>query len=56
MAFADQRNKNKAVVVGKLLGGSATPAIAAGTGAGTTPTISIAGNDMAGTITVTTGD
>lgn len=31
------------------------PAIAAGTGAGTSPTISISGSDMAGTITLTTG-
>lgn len=55
MAFADRKNQNKAVVVGKLIGGSGAPAIAAGTGAGTGPTIAIAGNDMAGTITVTTG-
>lgn len=32
-----------------------TPGIAAGTGAGTSPTISVAGSDMSGTISVTTG-
>lgn len=31
------------------------PSIAAGTGAGTTPTVSISGSDQSGTITVTTG-
>lgn len=31
------------------------PGIAAGTGAGTSPTISVTGSDMAGTITLTTG-
>jgi MinD-like ATPase involved in chromosome partitioning or flagellar assembly len=35
--------------------GSGTPTIAAGTGAGTGPTVAIAGNDNAGVITVTTG-
>lgn len=37
------------------LGNSSTPGIAAGTGAGTSPTISISGTDMAGDVTVTTG-
>lgn len=35
--------------------GSGTPTIAAGDGAGTSPTVSIAGNDVDGIITVTTG-
>lgn len=38
-----------------LVGGSSAPTIAAGTGAGTSPTISITGTDLAGYITVTTG-
>lgn len=44
-----------ALTVQKITGGSGTPSIAAGTGAGTTPTIAIAGNDTAGRITITTG-
>lgn len=35
--------------------GSGTPTIAAGTGAGTGPTVAVTGNDNAGVITVTTG-
>lgn len=38
-----------------LIGTTATPSISAGSGAGTSPTISIVGNDMAGEITVTAG-
>lgn len=38
-----------------LRGSTNTPTIAAGTGAGTGPTVSIVGTDLAGTITVTTG-
>lgn len=38
-----------------LIGTTATPSIAAGTGAGTSPTVSIAGNDMAGEITIVAG-
>lgn len=38
-----------------LVGTTSTPGIAAGTGAGTSPTVTIAGNDMAGTITVVAG-
>lgn len=40
---------------GALAGGSAASSIAAGTGAGTGPTISIAGNAVAGRVTLTTG-
>src|SRR5206468_4091693 len=36
-------------------GGSGTPTIAAGTGAGTGATVSITGTDAAGEITITTG-
>lgn len=35
--------------------GVGTPTIAAGTGAGTTPTVTVAGSDQGGLITVTTG-
>lgn len=38
-----------------FVGNSATPTIAAGTGAGTSPTLSISGTDQDGLITVTTG-
>lgn len=38
-----------------LVGGTSTPAIAAGTGAGTTPTVAVAGTDLGGYISVTTG-
>jgi hypothetical protein len=40
---------------GRLVSSAATPSIAAGTGAATTPTVSVAGSDQAGTINVTTG-
>jgi hypothetical protein len=38
-----------------VVAGSATPTIAAGTAACTTPTVSVSGSDTAGLITVTTG-
>lgn len=38
-----------------VIGNSTTPGIAAGTGAGTSPTVSIAGTDLAFKVTVTTG-
>lgn len=38
-----------------LIGTSGTPSISAGVGAGTSPTIAITGNDVAGRITLTTG-
>lgn len=38
-----------------IIGSSSAPTIAAGTGAGTSPTVSISGTDMSGTISVTTG-
>ncbi len=38
-----------------LQGSTSTPTIAAGAGAGTTPTIAVAGSDMGGYITLTTG-
>jgi hypothetical protein len=40
---------------GRLVSAAGTPGIAAGTGAGTGPTVSVAGSDQAGTISVTTG-
>jgi hypothetical protein len=42
-------------VNGHIITGGSTPTIAAGTGAGTGPTVSISGNDTSGTITITTG-
>lgn len=41
--------------LGRPYTANTTPAIAAGTGAGTTPTVSISGTDVNGVITVTTG-
>ncbi len=38
-----------------LIGNSSAPTIAAGAGAGTSPTISITGTDLAGAVTVTSG-
>lgn len=38
-----------------LVGNSSTPTIAAGAGAGTSPTVAVAGNDTAMQVTVTTG-
>lgn len=43
------------LATGHIVGGTAAPAIAAGAGAGTSPTIAISGNDIAGEITLTTG-
>lgn len=44
-----------AIFPGQLVFASPTPGIAAGTGAGTTPTIAIAGTNEGGIITLTTG-
>lgn len=41
--------------LGQLLGGSGAPALAAGAGAGTTPTTSVIGNNTSGQISVTPG-
>lgn len=38
-----------------IIGSSGTPTIAAGTGAGTSPTVSVSGTDMSGIVNVTTG-
>lgn len=43
------------VTMRHLIGGSSTPTIAAGVGAGTSPTVSLSGTDMGGAITITTG-
>ncbi len=45
----------KLTVTGHIVSGGSTPSIAAGAGAGTGPTVSVAGTDIAGVITVTTG-
>ncbi|GAB3518561.1 hypothetical protein GCM10027442_38960 [Emticicia fontis] len=39
----------------KILGSGSAPTISAGTGAGTSPTVSISGTDVAGAITITAG-
>jgi hypothetical protein len=41
--------------IAHLRGGTTAPAITTGAGAGTSPTISISGSDLSGTITLTTG-
>jgi hypothetical protein len=55
--WQDSSNNNLLRVdkAGRLVSGAATPSIAVGTGAGTGPTVSVAGSDQAGTINVTTG-
>lgn len=44
-----------AVKMTHLVGGTSAPTIAPGPGAGTTPTISLTGNDLGGYISITTG-
>jgi len=46
---------NTDVQLKHLVGSSSAPTIAAGTGAGTSPTVSISGTDLSGYISVTTG-
>ena len=46
---------NDAIFQAHRIGSTTAPSIAAGTGAGTSPTISITGNDQDGIITVTSG-
>lgn len=41
--------------VGHVICPGTAPGIAGGTGAGTTPTLSVSGSDVAGTISITTG-
>lgn len=55
MARANQQLKSSALVVNQLVGSGSVPTAAAGTGAGTGPTITVAGNSISGTITVLTG-
>jgi hypothetical protein len=43
------------VTAAQVVGGGSTPAIAAGAAAGTSPTVSVSGTNMAGVITLTTG-
>ena len=52
---ADANFASTSVRVKHLVGETAAPTIAAGTGAGTTPTVAIAGTDLGGYISVTTG-
>jgi hypothetical protein len=42
-------------ISGHILTSGDTPSIVAGTGAGTGPTVSVTGNDVSGTVTITTG-
>lgn len=51
--FVDQ--VGNCTIKGHIIGGSASPSISAGMGAGTAPTVSIDGTDISGTITLTTG-
>ncbi len=53
--ITDTGNVSKHLKLGHIIGGTSAPAITAGTGAGRAPKVSVAGTDMAGTITVTTG-
>jgi hypothetical protein len=48
-------NLGVVTLINHLVSGGSTPTKTAGTGAGTGPTITVAGNDTAGTIAVTTG-
>jgi hypothetical protein len=48
-------NSQGTLKLGQILGGSGVPAIAAGTGAGTAPTVSVAGSNTAGQVSVTPG-
>jgi len=43
------------ISVKHIIGSSSAPTIAAGTGAGTSPTVSVSGNDLAHKVTITTG-
>lgn len=48
-------NNYAARFIGQIVNGGTTPGIAAGTGAGSTPTLTIAGANAGGVITLTTG-
>ena len=48
-------SSNAGVTLKHLVGGSSTPTIVSGSGAGGTATVSISGTDLGGNITVTTG-
>jgi hypothetical protein len=54
-AIALKLNAANPAITGGILTSGSTPSIAAGTGAGTGPTISITGNDIAGYISLTAG-
>lgn len=53
--LAGNKTLNASFTVTHVIGNSTTPGIAAGTGAGTSPTVGILGTDQDGLITVTTG-
>ncbi|MEO7212664.1 hypothetical protein [Mucilaginibacter sp.] len=50
--WVDNTGLTKSIHLGGL---SSAPTITAGTGAGTSPTVSVSGNDIAATVTITTG-
>lgn len=52
---SDVTNTTRDQKIKHLVGTTSAPTIAAGTGAGTSPTVSIAGTDLGGYISVTTG-
>jgi hypothetical protein len=54
-AFLEAPAFTTSITTPKIIGAAGTPGIAAGTGAGTGPTISITGNDVAGVISILTG-
>ena len=47
--------KGAGLVVNKLIGSGVAPTAVAGTGAGTSPTVTVVGTNVAGTITILTG-
>jgi hypothetical protein len=55
VGFGPAVNSTGTLRVGQIVGGSAVPTIAAGGAAGTAPTVSIVGTNVAGQISVTTG-
>ena len=55
MANAFANFKNAVHLMNKIVGTGSAPTAVAGTGAGTSPTITVTGNDVGGTITVLTG-
>lgn len=54
-AASGATNNYAAVFTGQVVNGGTTPTIAAGAGAGTSPTLSVAGSNNGGVLTLTTG-